>query len=113
MLFGTQEKYRLHTKQDEDEKNLVSKANVIKGVLFHQAVQASVAMILFTVRLFISVCAYYACFEIRFRISKKRRDSHFAPSCYIVTFFFCEKIIMHATLLFRLLDVMLHVLRTM
>ncbi|PWA36828.1 sphingolipid C4 hydroxylase [Artemisia annua] len=49
MLFGTQEKYRLHTKQDEDEKNLVSKANVIKGVLFHQAVQASVTMIIFTV----------------------------------------------------------------
>ena len=81
MLFGTQEKYRLHTKQDEDEKNLVSKANVIKGVLLQQAVQASVAMILFTVRLFISVCAYYACFEIRFRISKKQMDSHFPPSC--------------------------------
>ncbi|CAL1370625.1 unnamed protein product [Linum trigynum] len=43
------EGYRLHTKQDEDEKNLVSKWTVIKGVLCQQAVQALVATLLFAV----------------------------------------------------------------
>jgi len=43
------EDYRLHTKQDEDEKNLVSKFDVVKGVLLQQAVQAVVATLLFAV----------------------------------------------------------------
>ncbi|PWA36827.1 sphingolipid C4 hydroxylase [Artemisia annua] len=49
VLFGSMDKYRLHTKQDEDEKNLVSKSTVVKGVLLQQLVQAIVAIILFTV----------------------------------------------------------------
>lgn len=44
-LFG--ENYRLHSKQEEDEKNLVSKGDVVKGVLFQQLVQAVVATLLF------------------------------------------------------------------
>lgn len=43
------EDYRLHTKQDEDDKNLVSKFDVVKGVLLQQAVQAVVATLLFAV----------------------------------------------------------------
>lgn len=52
VLFGSLDKYRLHTKEDEDDKNLVSKTTVVKGVLLQQAIQAIVAIILFTVRLF-------------------------------------------------------------
>uniref|UniRef100_A0A2P2NFG2 Sur2 hydroxylase/desaturase n=1 Tax=Rhizophora mucronata TaxID=61149 RepID=A0A2P2NFG2_RHIMU len=43
------DEYRLHSKKDEDEKNLVSKGTVVKGVLLQQVVQAVVAIILFTV----------------------------------------------------------------
>ncbi|CAL0315178.1 unnamed protein product [Lupinus luteus] len=43
------ENYRLHSKQDEDEKNLVSKFDVVKGVLLQQVVQAVVATLLFMV----------------------------------------------------------------
>ncbi|KAK7274815.1 hypothetical protein RIF29_15914 [Crotalaria pallida] len=43
------ENYRLHSKQDEDEKNLVSKSAVVKGVLLQQVVQAMVATLLFAV----------------------------------------------------------------
>ena len=39
--FGCMEKYRLHSKRDEDTKNLVSKRDVMIGVLFQQAIQAS------------------------------------------------------------------------
>ncbi|XP_049405969.1 sphinganine C4-monooxygenase 1-like [Solanum stenotomum] len=41
--------YRLHSKKDEDEKNLVSKKEVVKGVLLQQIVQAAVATVLFAV----------------------------------------------------------------
>ncbi|CAN0923664.1 Sphinganine C4-monooxygenase 2 [Linum grandiflorum] len=43
------EDHRLHTKQDEDEKNLVSKLTVVRGVLCQQVVQALVATLLFAV----------------------------------------------------------------
>ncbi|KAI3817398.1 hypothetical protein L1987_11188 [Smallanthus sonchifolius] len=49
VLFGSLDRYRLHSKRDEDEKNLVSKRTVVKGVLLQQAIQAVVAIILFTV----------------------------------------------------------------
>ncbi|XP_048441148.1 sphinganine C4-monooxygenase 1-like [Pyrus x bretschneideri] len=49
VLLDSFEKYRLHTKKDEDEKNSVSKRTVVKGVLLQQTVQAIVAIILFTV----------------------------------------------------------------
>lgn len=48
-MFGSFDNYRLHSKKDEDMKNLVSKRTVVKGVLFQQTVQAVVAIILFTV----------------------------------------------------------------
>ncbi|CAK9183758.1 unnamed protein product [Ilex paraguariensis] len=49
ILFGSFENYRLHTKVEEDEKNLVPKTDVVKGVLLQQAVQALVATLLFAV----------------------------------------------------------------
>ncbi|GMH27601.1 hypothetical protein Nepgr_029444 [Nepenthes gracilis] len=49
VLLGSFENYRLHSRKDEDEKNLVSRRAVIKGVLLQQAVQAIVATILFKV----------------------------------------------------------------
>ncbi|XVF85936.1 hypothetical protein PTKIN_Ptkin17bG0157800 [Pterospermum kingtungense] len=49
VCLGSFEKYRLHSKKEEDEKNLVSKLTVVKGVLSQQFLQALVAIILFTV----------------------------------------------------------------
>ncbi|XP_023523598.1 sphinganine C4-monooxygenase 1-like [Cucurbita pepo subsp. pepo] len=49
VLLGFFENYRLHSKKDEDEKNLVSKSTVVRGVLFQQFIQAIVAIILFKV----------------------------------------------------------------
>jgi sphinganine C4-monooxygenase len=49
VLLGSLENYRLHSKKDEDEKNLVPKKDVVKGVLLQQLVQAVVATILFAV----------------------------------------------------------------
>lgn len=44
------DKYRLHSKEEEDAKNLVSKRDVVMGVLLQQLVQAAVAAATFTVR---------------------------------------------------------------
>ncbi|XP_022775901.1 sphinganine C4-monooxygenase 1-like [Durio zibethinus] len=41
--------YKLHSKEDEDDNNLVSKTTVIKGVLLTQTLQAVGAFLLFTV----------------------------------------------------------------
>ncbi|KAL4385784.1 hypothetical protein GQ457_15G004950 [Hibiscus cannabinus] len=49
MCLGSLESYRLHPGSDEDEKNLVSKQTVVKGVLLQQTVQALVAILLFAV----------------------------------------------------------------
>eukprot|EP00262_Sarcandra_glabra_P013176 TRINITY_DN359_c0_g2_i1.p1 TRINITY_DN359_c0_g2~~TRINITY_DN359_c0_g2_i1.p1 ORF type:complete len:255 (+),score=30.39 TRINITY_DN359_c0_g2_i1:209-973(+) len=49
LILGFFENYRLHSKKDEDVKNLVSKGTVVKGVLLQQMVQAAVATLLFTV----------------------------------------------------------------
>ncbi|XP_077224544.1 sphinganine C4-monooxygenase 1-like [Tasmannia lanceolata] len=49
VLFDSFENYRLHSRKDEDTKNLVSKKTVVKGVLLQQAIQAFVAILLFTV----------------------------------------------------------------
>ncbi|CAO2829600.1 sphinganine C4-monooxygenase 1-like [Amaranthus tricolor] len=49
MMMGSLDNYRLHSRKDEDEKNLVSKSTVIKGVILQQTVQAIVAIILFAV----------------------------------------------------------------
>ncbi|KAH9606823.1 hypothetical protein KSS87_001133 [Heliosperma pusillum] len=49
IMLGSLDNYRLHSRKDEDEKNLVSKSTVVKGVLLQQSVQAVVAIILFAV----------------------------------------------------------------
>lgn len=49
MIFGCMDQYRLHSRKDEEEKNLVPKKTVVKGVLLQQVVQAIVAIILFKV----------------------------------------------------------------
>lgn len=49
MLLPVFDNYRLHTKQEEDDKNSVSLAVVVKGVLLQQLVQATVAQGLFLV----------------------------------------------------------------
>ncbi|XVF03348.1 hypothetical protein REPUB_Repub04eG0253200 [Reevesia pubescens] len=49
MCLGSFDNYRLHSKTDEDEKNLVSKQTVVKGVLLQQTLQAAVAILLFTI----------------------------------------------------------------
>ncbi|XP_073131262.1 sphinganine C4-monooxygenase 1-like [Henckelia pumila] len=43
------EKYRLHPQKDEDDKNLVPKKEVVKGVLLQQALQAAVASLLYAI----------------------------------------------------------------
>lgn len=50
VALSSLERYRLHTKAEEEEKNLVSKSTVVKGVLLQQLVQAAVAILLFTVK---------------------------------------------------------------
>lgn len=52
LMLGNMDNYRLHSKKDEDEKNLVSKKEVVKGVLLQQIVQAAVATVLFAVSYF-------------------------------------------------------------
>ncbi|XP_008784885.1 sphinganine C4-monooxygenase 2-like [Phoenix dactylifera] len=47
MILGSLEKYRLHSKKDEDTKNLVSKREVVKGVLLQQLLQAAIAFLVF------------------------------------------------------------------
>jgi sphinganine C4-monooxygenase len=49
VILGSMETYRLHSKKEEDEKNLALKKDVVIGVIFQQAVQAIVAIILFSV----------------------------------------------------------------
>lgn len=43
------DKYRLHPRKEEESKNVVSKRDVVKGVLLQQLVQAAVAAVVFTV----------------------------------------------------------------
>lgn len=47
--FDKLDNYRLHSRIDEDEKNLASKGDVVKGVLIQQIFQAIVAILLFAV----------------------------------------------------------------
>lgn len=48
-LLPPLDNYRLHTRKEEDEKNSVTLASVVKGVLLQQLVQATVAQLLFVV----------------------------------------------------------------
>lgn len=47
IMLGSCDSYRLHSRKEEDEKNLVSKMTVVRGVLLQQLVQAVVSTILF------------------------------------------------------------------
>ncbi|XP_054790080.1 very-long-chain aldehyde decarbonylase GL1-9-like [Prosopis cineraria] len=47
-LLPPLDKYRLHTRREEKEKNLVPLSDVVKGVLLQQLVQATVALFLLT-----------------------------------------------------------------
>ncbi|KAG5390881.1 hypothetical protein IGI04_032422 [Brassica rapa subsp. trilocularis] len=47
ICLGSMERYRLHSKVDEDKKNLVTKSAVVKGVLLQQTLQAIISVILF------------------------------------------------------------------
>ncbi|KAK8627766.1 hypothetical protein V6N13_135368 [Hibiscus sabdariffa] len=49
MAFGSLDNFRLHSRKDEQDKNLVSKPNVIKNVLFQQTLQATLAIFLYKV----------------------------------------------------------------
>ncbi|XAR56007.1 Sphinganine C(4)-monooxygenase [Bertholletia excelsa] len=49
VILGSLGDYRLHSRKDEDDKNLVPKGSVVRGVLLQQALQAIVAILLFTV----------------------------------------------------------------
>ncbi|KAK6921812.1 Fatty acid hydroxylase [Dillenia turbinata] len=49
VLLERFENYRFHTRKEEEEKNLVSKKTVVKGVLLQQFTQAVVSIILFNV----------------------------------------------------------------
>lgn len=49
VLLGDLENYRLHTKAEENVKNVVSKWTVVKGVIVQQAFQIAVSILLFTV----------------------------------------------------------------
>lgn len=48
-LLPPLDNYRLHTRKEEEEKNLVPLSSVVKGVLLQQLVQATVAQLLFLV----------------------------------------------------------------
>lgn len=49
ILLDGFDKYRLHTRAEEAEKNVVSRSTVVKGVLLQQAVQVIVSLLLFMV----------------------------------------------------------------
>jgi sphinganine C4-monooxygenase len=49
MMPAALERFRLHSVQEEEQRNLVTLPQVVKGVLLQQAIQALVALILFVV----------------------------------------------------------------
>ncbi|KAL9678400.1 hypothetical protein QQ045_016244 [Rhodiola kirilowii] len=51
VMMGSLDEYRLHSRKDEGDKNLVTKSAVVKGVLLQQIIQAAVAIMLFSLNL--------------------------------------------------------------
>lgn len=52
VVFGRTEaaaKYRLHSRKEEETKNLVSKKDVVKGVLLQHALQAAISFVVLKV----------------------------------------------------------------
>lgn len=52
--------YRLHSKAEEDAKNIVSKWTVVKGVLIQQAVQIVVSVLLLAVKIYAFFLNYFS-----------------------------------------------------
>lgn len=52
-MLSSVEKYRLHPREEENSKNLVTRGQVIRGVILQQAVQATASLILCRARSFI------------------------------------------------------------
>lgn len=50
MMLESLEKYKFYSKKEEDEKNLVSRWTVIKGVLFHQTMLSVINLLAFKVQ---------------------------------------------------------------
>lgn len=48
-LLNDLDRYRLHSKKEEETKNAISKGTVVRGVLFQQSIQAAVSILLFAV----------------------------------------------------------------
>ncbi|ONK67476.1 uncharacterized protein A4U43_C05F450 [Asparagus officinalis] len=48
-LLNDLDRYRMHSRKDEESMNSISKATVVRGVLFQQSVQAAVSILLFAV----------------------------------------------------------------
>lgn len=65
-LLPPMDNYRLHTRKEEDEKNSVPLAAVVKGVLLQQLVQATVAQGLFLVSQCLISHWLYALFVLHF-----------------------------------------------
>lgn len=57
-LLPPLDNYRLHTRKEENEKNLVPFGTVIKGVLIQQFFQAVVAELLFMVSALLCSCIF-------------------------------------------------------
>jgi sphinganine C4-monooxygenase len=54
------DRFRLHSVQEEEQRNLVTLPQVVKGVLLQQAVQSVVAFLLFAVSSFSSSFSSYS-----------------------------------------------------
>lgn len=48
-LLNGWDRFRMHSKKEEEIKNTISKSTVVKGVLFQQSIQAAVSLLLFAV----------------------------------------------------------------
>ena len=47
--LGSFDNYRLHSKTEEEAENMVSKFDVVKGVLFQQVIQVATSFLVFQV----------------------------------------------------------------
>lgn len=65
LISKSLERYRLHSKVDEHEKNLVTKPAVVKSVLLQQTLQAIVSVILFKVSLSIPLYLVLSLMKVR------------------------------------------------
>ncbi|PKU85307.1 sphinganine C4-monooxygenase 1 [Dendrobium catenatum] len=49
MILGDLNNYRLHTKAEEESKNIVSKTTVLKGVLLQQSIHITLSLLFYTI----------------------------------------------------------------